>query len=74
MVQQHIVTHGDGWALRRGGSTRVTEIFDTQAEAIERGREVASNQQAELYIHGRNGQILERRSYGNDPCPPRDND
>ncbi len=52
----------------------MTETFDTQAEAIQRGREVAGNQQAELYIHGRNGQIRERRSFGSDPCPPRDND
>jgi hypothetical protein len=74
MVQQHVVTHDDGWAFRRDGSSRVTATFDTQAEAIAAARAVAINQQAELFIHGRNGQIRERRSYGNDECPPRDND
>jgi hypothetical protein len=25
-----------------------------------------------LFIHGKNGQIQNRNSYGNDPFPPRD--
>ena len=44
---------------------------DTQAEAIQRAREIARNQESELFIHGRNGKIRERDSYGNDPFPPR---
>lgn len=74
MTQQHVVRHGDGWAVRRGGSERVTEGFDTQAEAIARAREISINQGAELIIHGRDNLIREHRSYGNDPCPPRDTD
>ena len=74
MVQQHVVPHGDGWAFRREGSARVTATFDTQAEAIAAAREVAINQGAELMIHGTNGAIREHRSYGNDPCPPKDVD
>jgi hypothetical protein len=30
------------------------------------------NQGSELLIHGQNGQIRERNSYGNDPHPPKD--
>ena len=41
-------------------------------EAIEAGREIAINRQAELVIHRPNGQIRDKDSYGNDPCPPRD--
>ena len=29
------------------------------------------NQESELFIHGKNGRIRERDSYGNDPFPPR---
>ena len=68
---QLIVRHGDGWAVRAAGSQRVTATFNTQAEAIDRGREIAINGGSELFIHGRNGQIRERNSYGNDPFPPR---
>lgn len=67
---QHVVPHEDGWAVRGEGNSRVTSVHDTQAEAIERGREIAQNQESELLIHGRNGRIRERDSYGNDPFPP----
>ena len=67
---QHVVPHEDGWAVRKGGAARVTEIFDTQYEAIERGIEIAKNQETELAIHDRQGRIREKNSYGNDPFPP----
>ncbi len=68
---QHVVPHGDGWAVRGAGNSRVTSTYDTQAGAIARGREIAQNQHSELLIHGRNGQIRARDSYGNDPFPPK---
>lgn len=68
---QHVVPHSDGWAVRGEGNERVTSIHDTQREAIERGREIAQNQGSELLIHGQNGQIRARDSYGNDPYPPK---
>ena len=68
---QHVVPHGNGWAVRGAGNSRATSVCDTQVEAIARGRTIAQNQQSELLIHGRNGQIRARDSYGNDPFPPR---
>ncbi|OYZ98241.1 MAG: hypothetical protein B7X99_12180 [Rhizobiales bacterium 17-65-6] len=68
---QHVVPHDGQWAVRGEGNARVTETFDTQREAIERGREIAQNQGSELLIHGRNGQIRERDSHGSDPFPPK---
>ncbi|MFI4966413.1 MAG: DUF2188 domain-containing protein [Caulobacterales bacterium] len=67
---QHVVPHDNGWAVRGEGNERVTSVHDTQREAIERGREIAQNQQSELLIHGENGRIRARDSYGNDPFPP----
>jgi hypothetical protein len=67
---QHVVPYGDRWAIRGEGNGRVTNTFDTQAEAIESGREIAINQQSELFIHRPNGQIRDRQSYGGDPYPP----
>ena len=58
---QHVVPHGNGWADRGEGNERATDA----------AREIATNQQSEVLIHGRNGQIRERNSYGNDPCPPK---
>lgn len=67
---QHVVPRGDQWAVRGAGNSRATSIHNTQAEAIGRARSIAQNQQSEMLIHGQNGQIRERNSYGNDPYPP----
>jgi hypothetical protein len=68
---QHIVPHADGWAVRGEGNQRVSSVHDTQQQAIEAGRQTAINQGTELLVHGRNGQIRERNSYGKDPFPPK---
>ena len=68
---QHVVPHKGGWAVRGAGSRRASSVHPTQGEAITAGREIARNQRTELYIHGRNGQIRERDSHGNDPFPPK---
>ena len=61
-----------GWDVQREGALRATRHFDTQAEAIAAGREIARNQGCELIIQGRDGQIRDKDSYGPDPFPPRD--
>ncbi len=68
---QHVVPHDGDWAIRGEGNERVTSVHDTQREAIDAAREIARNQQSELFIHGRDGRIRERDSHGNDPFPPR---
>ena len=67
---QHVVTHEGGWAVKGAGNSRATSVHETQAQAIEAARNIARNQESELLIHGRNGQIRERDSFGNDPFPP----
>jgi hypothetical protein len=68
---QHVVPVGSRWGVRGEGNSKLTSLHDTQIEAIERAREISRNQQSELFIHGRNGRIRERDSYGNDPFPPK---
>ncbi len=68
---QHVVPRDGKWAVRKAGSDRVTRTFETQREAVAAGRDIARSQGAELVIHGSDGLIRERRSYGNDPFPPK---
>jgi len=69
---QHIVKNpSGGWAVKRGGASKATKVYRTQAEAIQRGRQIAKTQNAEFYIHGRDGRIREKDSYGRDTCPPK---
>ena len=66
---QHVVLHKDGWAVKGAGNSRATIVQPTQQQAIDRAREIVKRQHTELVIHGRNGKIREKDSYGNDPFP-----
>lgn len=68
----HVVPHPDGWAVKTEGASRASAVTSTQGQAIEQARSQAIRNQGEVFIHGRNGQIRDRDSYGNDPCPPKD--
>jgi len=62
----HTFQRSEGWVNRREGSERVS-VYQTQEQAIEQGREIAAREGVEHLIHGRDGRIRERNSYGNDP-------
>ena len=68
---QHVVPHPDGWAVKGEGNSKPTAVTNTQQDAIDVAKEIAKNQQSELLIHGKDGQIRARNSYGNDPFPPK---
>ena len=54
---QHVVPVGTKWGVKGEGNSRYTKI--------------ARNMQSELVIHGKDGRIRQKDSYGNDPFPPR---
>jgi hypothetical protein len=63
----HVVPSGNGWAVEtEGGGAGRTE-FESQDEAIEAATAQARETKVELLIHGRDGQIRARNSFGNDP-------
>ena len=67
----HVVKTPSGWGVRKEGSSRLSATATTQRGAIAKGRSMAINNRAELLVHGENGRIRERSSYGNDPFPPK---
>ncbi|AZV23631.1 DUF2188 domain-containing protein [Mesorhizobium sp. M7A.F.Ce.TU.012.03.2.1] len=67
---QHVVPHGDDWAVRGAGNEKVTSIHQTQADAERAARDIAINQRSEVIIHRPDGRIRDKNSYGNDPFPP----
>lgn len=68
----HITPRDDGrWNVIRDNAERASSVHDTQADAASAGRGTARRESTELYIHGRDGQIRDRDSYGNDPYPPK---
>ena len=69
---QHVTKSDTGWKVIGEGNQKATKIFKTQKDAIEYGKEIAINQKSELVIHGVDGKIRDKDSYGNDPQPPKD--
>lgn len=64
----HVVpTERNGWAVEVEGTDGATSHYPSQEEAIAAGTEKAKNDKVELFIHGRDGQIRERNSFGHDP-------
>lgn len=66
-----MVPNGSRWSVRRAGASKASGTFATQSEAIMKARDVAQRERTELFIHGRDGRIRERNSYGTDPHPPK---
>jgi len=69
---QHVIPLGTGWAVKKEGSKKFTIITDKKADALKVGRQIARNQNSELFIHGSDGKIQDKDSYGKDPHPPKD--
>ncbi|PZM81454.1 MAG: hypothetical protein DKT66_19790 [Candidatus Melainabacteria bacterium] len=63
----HVVRKEDKWAVKRENVNGYAATFDTQADADECGRKLAKQDGVEFYLHGEDGSIRLRDSYGNDP-------
>jgi hypothetical protein len=48
-----------------------TSTHRTQEAAIDEGRAAAKRNESKLIIHGRDGKIREKNTYGKDPFPPK---
>ncbi|MCT9127034.1 DUF2188 domain-containing protein [Cupriavidus gilardii] len=64
----HVVpTDGGKWAVQIEGTDGTGPTYATQQEAIAAATEAAQQAKVELFIHGADGRIRERNSFGNDP-------
>ena len=71
--QRRVTPRPDGrWQEKVDGNSRASSVHDTQARAIAAARTRARSNGEELSIHGRDGRIRAKDSYGNDPYPPKD--
>ena len=69
---QYVVHHGPDWAVKGANNTKATKVFATQREAITLARKIAQNQHSEVRVQDSSGRFRVCNSYGNDPCPPKD--
>ena len=66
-VQPHH-TDDSRWQVRREQASRASRVFDSQREAEQFGKQLAKRERVEFVLTGRDGQIREKHSYGNDPA------
>jgi hypothetical protein len=69
----HTVFNSDRhmWENKKEGSSQPVSSHHTKVNAVNRGEQIARQEKVEILIHGKDGKIQERNSYGNDPFPPR---
>jgi hypothetical protein len=69
-----VIPHDGGWAVAKEDRERVSARFDTQAAAIERGREIVRNAGGgELTVLAQDGRIRHKDTVGaghDDPTKP----
>jgi uncharacterized protein YdaT len=68
----HVVKNqSGGWSAKQENAQRSSGSFSTQKQAIERAIQIAKNNGQEVAIHGTDGKIRQKNSYGNDNYPPK---
>lgn len=60
---QLVLPHERGWAVRPRGADNPTSVFETKDEAVERAKDLAQRQEAELVIFDQDGNVHRRMSF-----------
>lgn len=68
----HIVPKENRWAVKKEGVKQPISTHRTKTLADQKGRLQAKKNKVELIIHGKDGKIQDKDSFGNDPFPPKD--
>lgn len=68
----HVVKSDGKWAVKKEGASNPVSEHKTQENARKAAVPVAKKEKSDVVIHGRDGKIVDRDSYGNDPYPPID--
>jgi hypothetical protein len=64
---QHVVMHEDRWAVKEEGASAPAALFKTQGGAWEKAKAIARRERSEAVLHGKDGRIRKRNTYGHDP-------
>ncbi len=69
----HVTPSTDGrWKVKEEKASRASSSHDTKAEAVDRAKELAKNQElGQVVIHKKDMTIQTEHTYGKDPYPPK---
>jgi hypothetical protein len=61
-----VVIEDDRWVVKEEGAERPVASFKTQGQAWEKAKSIARRERSEAVLHGKDGRIRERNTYGHD--------
>jgi hypothetical protein len=61
----HLTSNNGKWVVKKALSQKAAKVFDNKEKATVYAIKVAKNHRTELIIHGKDGRIQDRKSYGN---------
>jgi hypothetical protein len=53
--------------VKEEGAAEPFAVFKTQSEAWEKAKSIARKERSEALLHGRDGRVRERNTYGHEP-------
>ena len=57
----HVVKNpSGGWSVKKGGSSRASGKFITQAAAVTSAKQISKNQGTRVVVHGQDGKIKKK--------------
>jgi hypothetical protein len=69
----HVISNPNGgWSVKKGDAVRASKHFENKQDAVAWGKSISKKEGTEFVVHGRDGKIVQRDSYGNDKNSPRD--
>ena len=68
----HVIPNSGRWSVKKEGTEIPLSSHRTRELARQTAVPIAKGKKSEVVIHGRDGKIRDKDSYGNDPNPPRD--
>lgn len=68
----HVVPKNGRWVVKQEGKSKPESTHKNQELARQSAVPIAKGNKSEVVIHGRDGRIRDKDSYGNDPHPPKD--
>ena len=72
MANQYVSPHKGSWKVQKESGLKPTIITATKKEAVIIAKQIAKNQEGELIVKNKNGQISEKNTYSKkDPFPPK---
>lgn len=56
----HVISHKDGWAVKREGISRASKVYDKKPRAVTHAKSLAKKSSGLLIVHRKDGKIQSR--------------